>query len=196
MFTIGLTGGIGTGKTEVLNILRNFGAYTIEADLLAHQIYSPGEKAWQAIIDAFGSSVLTAEQQINRKKLGEIVFADNDKLNQLNQIVHPKILEHLKKLIGEYRMAGVRLLVIEAAILIEAGWIEIVDSVWVMKATPEIVIQRLRKKTTLTEKQITQRINAQISDAERQEKADAILTNNGDKSDLINQVNQLMIAII
>lgn len=196
MFTIGLTGGIGTGKTEVLNILRNFGAYTIEADLLAHQIYSPGKKAWQAIVDAFGSSVLTAEQQINRKKLGEIVFADRDKLNQLNQIVHPKILEHLKKLIGEYRMAGVRLLVIEAAILIEAGWIEIVDSVWVMKATPEIVIQRLRKKTTLTEKQITQRINAQISDAERQEKADAILTNNGDKSDLINQVNQLMIAII
>lgn len=196
MFTIGLTGGIGTGKTEVLNILRNFGAYTIEADLLAHQIYSPGEKAWQAIVDAFGSSVLTAERQINRKKLGEIVFADSNKLNQLNQIVHPKILEHLKKLIGEYRTAGVRLLVIEAAILIEAGWIEIVDSVWVMKATPEIVIQRLSKKTTLTKKQITQRINAQISDAERQEKADAILTNNGDKADLINQVNQLMIAII
>ena len=132
MYTIGLTGGIGTGKSEVLSILRDHGDSTVQADLLAHEIYSPGKPAWQDIIHTFGSEILTAEQQINRKKLGEIVFADKNKLSKLNQIVHPRIFEHLKELIEKQEMAGVRLLVIEAAILIEAEWTEIVDSVWVV----------------------------------------------------------------
>ena len=194
MYTIGLTGGIGTGKSEVLSILRDLGASTVEADLLAHEIYSPGKPAWQDIIDTFGSSILTAEQQINRKKLGEIVFANRNKLNKLNQIVHPRIFEHLKDFIEEQKIAGVRLLVIEAAVLIEAGWTEMVDSVWVVKASKGTIINRLKKKTTLTEKQITQRINAQISDAKRQEKANEILINNGDKADLRDQVCELIIA--
>lgn len=194
MYTIGLTGGIGTGKSEVLSILRDLGASTVQADLLAHEIYSPGKPAWQDIIHTFGSEILTAEQQINRKKLGEIVFADKNKLSKLNQIVHPRIFEHLKELIEKQEMAGVRLLVIEAAILIEAEWTEIVDSVWVVKASRSIIIDRLKGKTTLSEKQITQRINAQISDAKRQEKANEIITNNGDKSELRDQVRKLIIA--
>ena len=194
MYTIGLTGGIGTGKSEVLSILRDLGASTVQADLLAHEIYSPGKPAWQDIIHTFGSEIITAEQQINRKKLGEIVFADKNKLSKLNQIVHPRIFEHLKELIEKQEMAGVRLLVIEAAILIEAEWTEIVDSVWVVKASKSIIIDRLKGKTTLSEKQITQRINAQISDAKRQEKANEIITNNGDKSELRDQVRKLIIA--
>jgi len=194
MYTIGLTGGIGTGKSEVLSILRDLGASTVQADLLAHEIYSPGKPAWQDIIHTFGSEILTAEHQINRKKLGEIVFADKNKLSKLNQIVHPRIFEHLKELIEKQEMAGVRLLVIEAAILIEAEWTEIVDSVWVVKASKSIIIDRLKGKTTLSEKQITQRINAQISDAKRQEKANEIITNNGDKSELRDQVRKLIIA--
>ena len=194
MYTIGLTGGIGTGKSEVLSILRDLGASTVQADLLAHEIYSPGKPAWQDIIHTFGSEILTAEQQINRKKLGEIVFADKNKLSKLNQIVHPRIFEHLKELIEKQEMAGVRLLVIEAAVLIEAEWTEMVDSVWVVKASRSIIIDRLKGKTTLSEKQITQRINAQISDAKRQEKANEIITNNGDKSELRDQVRKLIIA--
>ena len=194
MYTIGLTGGIGTGKSEVLSILRDLGASTVQADLLAHEIYSPGKPAWQDIIHTFGSEILTAEHQIHRKKLGEIVFADKNKLSKLNQIVHPRIFEHLKELIEKQEMAGVRLLVIEAAILIEAEWTEIVDSVWVVKASKSIIIDRLKGKTTLSEKQITQRINAQISDAKRQEKANEIITNNGDKSELRDQVRKLIIA--
>ena len=194
MYTIGLTGGIGTGKSEVLSILRDLGASTVEADLLAHEIYSPGKPAWQDIIDTFGSGILTPEQQINRKKLGEIVFADRNKLSKLNQIVHPRIFDHLKELIEEQKMVGTRLLVIEAAVLIEAKWTEMVDSVWVVQASKGIIINRLKEKTTLTEEQITQRINAQISDAQRQEKANEILTNNGDKSDLRDQVRKLIIA--
>ena len=194
MYTIGLTGGIGTGKSEVLSILRDLGASTVQADLLAHEIYSPGKPAWQDIIHTFGSEILTAEHQINRKKLGEIVFADKNKLSKLNQIVHPRIFEHLKELIEKQEMAGVRLLVIEAAILIEAEWTEMVDSVWVVKASKSIIIDRLKGKTTLSEKQITQRINAQISDAKRQEKANEIITNNGDKSELRDQVRKLIIA--
>ena len=194
MYTIGLTGGIGTGKSEVLSILRDLGASTVQADLLAHETYAPGKPAWQDIIHTFGSQILTAEQQINRKKLGEIVFADKNKLSKLNQIVHPRIFEHLKELIEKQEMAGVRLLVIEAAILIEAEWTEIVDSVWVVKASKSIIIDRLKGKTTLSEKQITQRINAQISDAKRQEKANEIITNNGDKSELRDQVRKLIIA--
>ena len=194
MYTIGLTGGIGTGKSEVLSILHDLGASTVQADLLAHEIYSPGKPAWQDIIHTFGSEILTAEHQINRKKLGEIVFADKNKLSKLNQIVHPRIFEHLKELIEKQEMAGVRLLVIEAAILIEAEWTEIVDSVWVVKASKSIIIDRLKGKTTLSEKQITQRINAQISDAKRQEKANEIITNNGDKSELRDQVRKLIIA--
>ena len=194
MYTIGLTGGIGTGKSEVLSILRDLGASTVEADLLAHEIYSPGKPAWQDIIDTFGSGILTAEHQINRKKLGEIVFADRNKLSKLNQIVHPRIFDHLKELIEEQKLAGTMVLVFEAAVLIEAKWTEMVDSVWVVQASKGIIIKRLKEKTTLTEEQITQRINAQISDAQRQEKANEILTNNGDKSDLRDQVRKLIIA--
>ena len=196
MYIIGLTGGIGTGKTEALNILRGLGGSTIEADLLAHQLYTPGQNAWHDIVSTFGRSILTTKQQINRYKLGEIVFTDTEKLRKLNQIVHPRMLLLLKELINQHKMSGTRFLVIEAAILVEAGWDEIVDSVWVIEASKEAVIQRLEKKKKLTRLQIAQRIATQISETERRKSADVIIKNNGTKSELASQIAQLLIAKI
>ena len=194
MYIIGLTGGIGTGKTEALNILRGLGGSTIEADLLAHQLYAPGQNAWHDIVSTFGRSILTTKQQINRDKLGEIVFTDTEKLRKLNQIVHPRMLLLLKELINQHKMSGTKFLVIEAAILVEAGWDEIVDSVWVIEASKEAVIQRLEKKKKLTRLQIAQRIAIQISETERRKSADVVIKNNGTKSELASQIAQLLIV--
>ena len=194
MYIIGLTGGIGTGKTEALNILCGFGGSTIEADLLAHQLYAPGQNAWHDIVSTFGRSILTTKQQINRYKLGEIVFTDTEKLRKLNQIVHPRMLLLLKELINLHKMSGTRFLVIEAAILVEAGWDEIVDSVWGIEASKEAVIDRLEKKKKLTRLQIAQRITTQISETERRKSADVVIKNNGTKSELASQIAQLLIA--
>ena len=194
MYIIGLTGGIGTGKTEALNILRGLGGSTIEADLLAHQLYAPGQNAWHDIVSTFGRSILTTKQQINRDKLGEIVFTDTEKLRKLNQIVHPRMLLLLKELINQHKMSGTKFLVIEAAILVEAGWDEIVDSVWVIEASKEAVIQRLERKNKLTRLQIAQRIATQISETERRKSADVVIKNNGTKSELASQIAQLLIV--
>ena len=108
MYIIGLTGGIGTGKTEALKILRSLGGSIIEADLLAHQLYVPGQDAWHDIVGVFGRSILTTKQQINRYKLGEIVFTNAEKLLKLNQIVHPRMLSLLKELIEQHKMSGTK----------------------------------------------------------------------------------------
>ena len=194
MYIIGLTGGIGSGKTEALKILQGLGGSIIEADLLTHQLYAPGQDAWHDIVSIFGRSILTTKQQINRHRLGEIVFTNTEKLRELNQIAHPRMLSLLKELIEQHRMSGTKLLIIEAAILVEARWNEIVDSVWVVEASKETVIQRLEKKKKLTRLQIAQRIATQISQTERRKSADIVIKNSGTKSQLASQITQLLIA--
>lgn len=143
MFIIGITGGIGTGKSTVLQILEKEGCFVVEADALAHKQMEPGQTVYKKIVDLFGPAILEADGRIQRKKLGKIVFENPFRLKQLNDIVHPAVKEYILADIEKKRRKGVDFYVIEAALLIEDGYRDICDEIWYVYATKEERMKRL-----------------------------------------------------
>jgi dephospho-CoA kinase len=182
---IGLTGGIGAGKSTVTQMLDELGAAVIDADKVGHQIYLPDMPAWREIVDTFGTTVLNADRTINRQALGKIVFADPEALRTLNRIVHPKMFDRMAALIAELRArGGMKAIVIEAAVLIEANWQPLVDSVWVVVASEAVVIERLAKQRSLSPEQVRTRLTAQLSTKERLKHAHIVIRNDGSLSEV------------
>src|SRR5579864_1581650 len=132
MLTIGLTGGIGSGKSTAAKILAEFGAPIIDADKVAHTTYAPdGGAAYEAVIAAFGKEIVAPDRTIDRKKLGAIVFGNPERLNKLTSIVWPATRESIRRNVAELRASGAKLpIVVEAAILIEAKWQPLFDEIW------------------------------------------------------------------
>ena len=120
MKVIGLTGGIGSGKSTVSKFLKELGAVILDADKVGHEAFKPDTEAWREVVAAFGKQILALDGDIDRKKLGEIVFGNYEALARLNQIVHPRIYALVKAEIEEYRRQGVEVVVLEAPLLIEA----------------------------------------------------------------------------
>lgn len=177
---IGLTGGIGAGKSTVTQILEASGAAVIDADKVGHQIYLPDLPAWKEIVATFGQEVLHADRTINRQALGKLVFADPEALRTLNRIVHPKMFERMTELIAELRArGGMQAIVIEAAILIEANWQPLADQIWLVVASEPVVIERLAKQRNLSPEQVHTRIAAQLSNEERLKHAHVVIRNDG-----------------
>jgi dephospho-CoA kinase len=188
---IGLTGGIGVGKSTVREILEDLGAAVIDADKVGHQIYLPDLPAWHEIVDAFGSGVLNADRTINRQALGKRVFADPQALRTLNRIVHPKMFDRMLELIAEMRADGrMRAIVVEAAVLIEANWMALVDQVWLVVASEAVVIERLAMQRHLSPEQVRTRIAAQLPDDERLKYADVVIHNEGSLKDVRHAVQR------
>ena len=191
MLTIGLTGGIGTGKSVVANLLVQQGASIIDADRLGHEAYTPHSEAWEAVVAAFGTDILTSEGEIDRRKLGGIVFADETQLERLNGIMHPlmaKMVEHRK---AAFDAGGVAVTVVEAAVLFEAGWDSLVDEVWTTHASESTVVQRLFERNGLDEAEARKRINSQMSATERNRRSDVVVDNSGDLIALEQTVKNL-----
>ena len=191
MLTIGLTGGIGTGKSVVANLLVQQGASIIDADRLGHEAYTPHSEAWEAVVAAFGTDILTSEGEIDRRKLGGIVFADETQLERLNGIMHPlmaKMVEHRK---AAFDTGGVAVTVVEAAVLFEAGWDSLVDEVWTTHASESTVVQRLFERNGLDEAEARKRINSQMSATERNRRSDVVVDNSGDLTALEQTVKNL-----
>src|SRR5712692_3880756 len=144
--TIGLTGGIGSGKSAAAKILAELGAPAIDADKVGHEIYQPGAPAYRELIDAFGEEILAPDRTIDRRKLGPIVFADPAALKRLNSIVHPKMFARMREMVDAMRTGGERKpIVIEAAILIEANWQPLFNEIWLVVASRERVIERVER---------------------------------------------------
>ncbi len=175
MKVIGLTGGIGSGKSTVSQFLGELGATIIDADRIGHEVFKPDTEAWQEIVTTFGKQVVGAGGAINRKKLGAIVFGDTEARAQLNQIMHPRIYEHVKARLETYRRQGIAVVVLEAPLLLEAGWTSLVDEVWVTTAPEDIVLKRLRKRTRLSEAESQMRIRSQLGADERIKQADVVI---------------------
>lgn len=175
MLVIGLTGGIGSGKTTVGEMLKEMGAAYLNADLLGHEMIKSPSYLLQEIVAAFGKDYLLPSGELDRKKLGERVFRDKTALQLLNQIMHPGMLEVVKRKIGEWRKAGYKTGVVEAAALIEARWDEAMDEVWVTVAPEEIIIERLRKNKSISREEVISRMNSQLSNSERRKKAAIII---------------------
>ena len=188
---IGLTGGIGAGKSTVTQMLEALGAAVIDADKVGHQIYLPDLPAWREIVDTFGPEVLNADRTIDRQALGKLVFADPEALRTLNRIVHPKMFDRMGELIAEMRArGGMKAIVVEAAVLIEANWMALVDQVWVVVASEAVVVDRLAKQRHLSSEQVRTRIAAQLTNDERLKHADVVIRNDGSLEEVRHAVQQ------
>ncbi|MDY6893111.1 MAG: dephospho-CoA kinase [Chloroflexota bacterium] len=178
MIVIGLTGGILSGKSTISKMLSERGAVIIDADKVGHEAYIPHTQVWQEVTNAFGKEILTENEEIDRKKLGEIVFKDPQALARLNGIMHPRMHDMLRERVEKLQSANSNVIVIEAAILIEAKWTDLVDEVWVVIAPEEAVIQRLQNRSGLSEEQARARIRSQLSNDERASHADIVIDTN------------------
>jgi dephospho-CoA kinase len=178
---LGLTGGIGAGKSVVGGILRELGAYVIDTDKVGHRVYEPGSEGWRRIVETFGEGVLAPDRTIDRKRLGAIVFGDETQRRALNAIVHPLIFQEIMREISARRAAGFTgHIVLEAPILVEAKGTGMVDRIWVVTAPRAAVEERLTSARGLTRAEIAARAGAQLADAERRRHADLVIENDGD----------------
>ena len=191
MVVIGLTGGILSGKSTISGMLAEKGAVIIDADRIGHEAYKPGTGAWQELRDAFGDGILTVNGEIHRERLGEIVFADPDALVRLNRIVHPRMREMVREEIDRLKGEGVAVVVLEAPLLIEASWTDLVDEVWVAVAPEQVVVKRLKERGGLSEEQARARIRSQISTEERAKHADIIIDTDCELSEVRARVDEL-----
>jgi len=197
MLTIGLTGGIGSGKTTVTKILAELGAPIIDADKVGHAIYAPGGPAYADMIAAFGNGILADDRTIDRSKLGPIVFTDPAALKRLNSIVHPKMYARMREMIDAMRAAGeARPIVVEAAILIEANWLPLFNEVWLIVASQERVIDRVQRDRGLARVQVEARIKAQLSDDERRQHASIVISNDSTIDDLRAKLAEAWRAVL
>ena len=191
MKTIGLTGGIGSGKSTVSQLLGELGAFVIDADKVGHEIYLPGKEAWKQVTAAFGQDILASDQTIDRKKLGAIVFGSDDARKKLNSIVHPLMFKDIDYRIKEKRADGfTKPIIVEAAILIEANWLPLANEVWLVVTNKNAVIERVANQRGLSAKDTEARIASQLSDAERRKYATLVIENDGSLEDLKIKVQQ------
>ena len=192
MLTIGVTGGIGSGKSTVTKFLEALGAPIIDADKVGHAIYAPDGPAYSDVIAAFGRGILASDGTIDRRKLGPIVFADAGALKRLNSIVHPKMFARMGEMIKHLRAGGeCNPIVVEAAILIEANWQALFDEIWLVVASKERVVERIERERGFKPEQTEARIRAQLSDEERQKHSTLVITNNGTIGELHEKVTHL-----
>jgi len=191
MLVIGLTGGIGTGKSEVASLLQSLGAAVISADEVGHEAYAPNSESWREVVDTFGKEILQPSGEIDRQKLGAIVFSDPQQLEKLNAIMHPRMARMVADRIQVLRDQGASTVVVEAALLFEAGWDSLVDEVWTTDSSVESVVERLQARNGMDEKEARRRIDSQMDPAERIERSDLVVDNSSDVSALEQTVMAL-----
>ncbi len=177
---IGLTGVIGSGKSAVARMLAEMDAAVVDADRIGHSVYEPGEPAFDELKTAFGEGIVGSDGRIARAKLAALVFASAQALGRLNAIVHPRIRQRLAAEVAELRAAArVPAIVIEAAVLLEAGWQDLCDEVWLVTAPAASVRERLAAERRMTPAQVAKRLGAQLSEEERRRHADVVIENDG-----------------
>ena len=193
---IGLTGGIASGKSTISAKLEQLGAAIIDVDILARDVVSKGEIAYNRIVQCFGESILLPSGQINRKRLGGIVFSNKEKLALLNSITHPEVINKVQDRIRELKLSGKRVIVVDAAILIEMGLHKYVDSVWVVIVDKETQVKRLIERDKFDYKDSENRINSQLTNDVRRKYADVIIDNNKSIEEVGKRLEELWNNII
>jgi dephospho-CoA kinase len=186
-YVIGLTGNIGTGKSVVRRMLEHLGAYGIDADALGHRAIAKGAPGYEPILEAFGRYVLGPDEQIDRGKLGRLVFSDPDALKQLEAIVHPLIKQAIDLIV---RRSSQKVIVIEAIKIFETGLSEACDSIWMVYAPEEVQLARLVQSRGMSEKDALQRINNQPAQDDQLSSANVIIKNISSYDDTWRQVTQ------
>ena len=191
MKVIGLTGGIGSGKSTVSQFLAELGAVILNADEIGHEAFKPDTEIWRKVVTAFGRQIVTPDGNIDRKKLGNIVFGNPESLSRLNQIMHPWMYAQVKAQLEEYRRQGARVVVLEAPLLLEAGWTPLVDEVWVTTAPEATVLKRLEECGGMSQAESLARIRSQLSTEERVRHADVVINTDCGLDELKAKVTEL-----
>ncbi len=184
MHVIGLTGGIASGKSTVAQFFRDHETPVIDADILGHRTYDPGTDTFAAVVATFGDDIVAPDGTIDRRVLGGKVFGKPDELKKLTDIVWPGIRRLASAELSALEVAGNDLAVLEAAVLFEAGWEDLVDEIWVVVVEPDTAVKRLAARNNLDEEAARARIASQLSNDERTAKADIIIHNDGTLAEL------------
>jgi len=188
MKIVGLTGGIGSGKTTVAQIFKELGAYHIDADLLARLVVEPGRPAWEEIVKRFGKEILNPDQSINREKLAGIVFSDPQAKADLEKITHPRIAREIAREIQKAQMQGAELVIIDAPLLLESAQVSWIRPVIVVVADEEQKVKRVCERDGVSPEEVRARIKNQSPDSEKIKKADFVIENNGSLEELREKV--------
>lgn len=196
MLTVGLTGGIGSGKSEVTRLLAARGAVVVDADVVAREVVEPGSPGLARIVAEFGEQVLRPDGSLDRPGLGAIVFADPDALARLNAIVHPLVGERTAELLEQARSSDAEVLVHDVPLLVENGLAAMYDVVVVVAAEPETQLRRLTDRRGMAEEEARQRIAAQAPLADKLAAATHVIRNDGPLEELAPQVDALWDALI
>ena len=193
---IGLTGGIASGKSTVAEMLGQLGAHVIDADKLGHSAYVSGSEAFDLVVSTFGKDTVGTDGEIDRKVLGSKVFGSSESLKKLTDIVWPAIKKMATQEIQTVATQRPdQVIVLEAAVLFEAGWEDIVDEVWSTIVDREVAIERASNRDGTERSQVEARIDAQISNKERTEKANRLIDNSSSEAELGEKVEQIWNAL-
>ena len=196
MYVIGLTGGIASGKSTVGDFFRNHDVAVIDADLLGHRTYEPDTETYRNVVATFGDDVVADDRSINRAVLGSKVFGNPSELKRLTDIVWPGIRRLASEELSGLEVAGSRIAVLEAAVLLEAQWQDMANQVWVTVVSEELAIDRLKERNGLDEDAARARIASQLTNSERIEAADVVIENNGSLDELNNLLEELWVDLL
>ena len=193
MKIIGVTGGVGAGKSTVLNYLENrYGAKLILADLVGHEVMGPGREAYGQVVKAFGPEVVSADGSIDRKVLGAIVFADEKKRMILNRIIHPAVRQEIIRRLKEAELEQLPYAVVEAALFLEENYDAFCDETWYIYTDEKIRRQRLKESRGYSDERVDQIFRSQKTHEEFQQRCQFIIDNNGSEEETFQQIDRRM----
>lgn len=191
MKVIGLTGGIASGKSTVLKVLKKRGAILLAADQIAHIVMEPHKPAWCDIVKTFGEDILDSDLYVNREKLGAIVFNKPEKMKALNSISHPRVLEYIEQSLNNIKKEDLNaIVVIEIPLLYEIHMEDICDEVWVVWIPREVQLNRLMKRNAYSREEALTRVESQMSLDEKAQRADRVINNEKSIAETIAVTNK------
>ena len=193
MKIIGVTGGVGAGKSTVLNYLeKRYGAKLILADLVGHEVMEPGHEAYEQIVKVFGQEIVSEDKTIDRKALGAIVFADEKKRMILNRIIHPAVRQEILRRLEEAELSHLSYVVVEAALFLEENYDAFCDETWYIYTDEKIRRQRLKESRGYSDERIDQIFHSQKTHEEFQKRCMFMIDNNGSEEETFRQIDRRM----
>ncbi len=189
---IGLTGGIASGKSTVSSMFTSLNIPVVDADKISREVVEPGEDAYEKIRHVFGEDVFKKDGTLNRKKLGTIIFADEEKRKQLNGIVHPAVRKEMLRQRDYYINKGEKCIILDIPLLFEGNLTQLVDKTIVVSVDEDVQLNRLMERDQSSKEEAEQRIQSQLPIREKVKLADAVIDNNGTKIDSCKQLKNIL----
>ena len=191
MITIGITGGVGAGKSTVLDFLaEKYQAYVMKADEIGHLVMEPGQECYEPVIALFGKQIIKDDKTIDRRQVSDVVFSHPDMLEKLNQIIHPAVKSYIRRQLKQKEQQGVKICVVEAALLLEDHYQEFCDTIWYIHTDAEVRIRRLMENRGYTREKSVSIIARQASEEFFRAHADYVVTNNGNLQETWRQIEE------